>query len=44
MIAEGIAQLEAVQLGGLGRLLRSHAELDAVQEELQQVPVLAVAV
>src|SRR5262249_10752505 len=38
--AEGAAHLVAVDVRGFRRLLRSHAELDDVQEELEQVLVL----
>jgi len=43
VVGEGIAHLVAGDVGGLGRLLHRHAELDDVEEELQQVLVLGVA-
>ena len=43
MGAERIAHLVTGDVGGLGRFLRSHAELDHVQEKLQQVLILGVA-
>ena len=39
--AERAAHLVAVDVGRLGRFLHGHAELDDVEEELQQVLVLA---
>src|SRR5205085_11393186 len=43
VLAEGAAHLEAVDVRGLGRLLHGHAELDHVEEELEEVLILAVA-
>src|SRR5258706_16052009 len=42
-LAERAAHLETVDIRGLGRTLDIHPELDSVEEELQQVLVLAVA-
>jgi len=41
--AERAVHLVAVEVGGLGRLLHRHPELDHVQEELQQVLILRIA-
>ena len=43
MVVERAAHLVAVDVGGLDGLLQRHAELDDVEEELQQVLVLRVA-
>src|SRR5436853_7583200 len=43
VVAERTAHLEAVDVRRFGRLLHVHAELDDVEEELQEVLILAVA-
>src|SRR5205085_3061466 len=43
VVAERAAHLEAVDVRRFGRLLHVHAELDDVQEELQEVLILTVA-
>ena len=43
VVAEGAAHLEGVEVRRLGRFLHREAEFDDVEEELDQVLVLAVA-
>src|SRR5580658_4335631 len=43
MLAERVAHLVARDVGSLRRLLHRHAELDHVEEELQQVLILGIA-